>query len=135
MSTPLARINGIGPALRLKFKAAGIRTAAKLLEEAKTAKGRVALAEKTDIDVKDLLEMVNLIDRMRVKGVGQDYSILLAAAGVVTVNQLKYRSPAKLARAMADANAKRKLVRISPSEPTVGRWIEHARKLPLKVSY
>src|SRR5580658_1883321 len=109
MTYPLAHIAGIGPALRLKFKAAGIRTAAKLLEEAKTAKGRVALAEKTDIDVKDLLEMVNLIDRMRVKGVGQDYSILLAAAGVVTVNQLKYRSPAKLARAMADANAKRKL--------------------------
>ena len=37
--------------MRVKFKAAGIRTAAKLLEEAKTAKGRQALAEKTDIDV------------------------------------------------------------------------------------
>jgi predicted flap endonuclease-1-like 5' DNA nuclease len=135
MAYPLAQIAGIGPALRLKFKAAGIRTAAKLLEEAKTAKGREALAEKTDIDVKVLLEMANLIDRMRVKGVGQDYSVLLAAAGVVTVNQLKYRSPAKLAKAMADANAKRKLVRVLPSTPTVERWIEHAKKLPLKISY
>lgn len=131
----LAHINGIGPALRLKFKAAGIRTAAKLLEEAKTAKGREALAEIVGIDGKELLEMANLIDRMRVKGVGQDYSILLAAAGVITVNQLKYRSPAKLAKAMAEANAKRRLVRILPTEPTVGRWIEHAKKLPLKISY
>lgn len=119
----------------MKFKAAGIRTAAKLLEEAKTAKGREALAERVGIDGKELLEMANLIDRMRVKGVGQDYSILLAAAGVITVNQLKYRSPAKLAKAMAEANAKRRLVRILPTEPTVGRWIEHAKKLPLKISY
>ena len=72
---------------------------------------------------------------MRVKGVGQDYSMLLAAAGVVTVNQLKYRTPEKLAKAMAAANAKRKLVRVLPSTPTVGRWIEHAKKLPLKISY
>jgi len=135
MTYPLAQIAGIGPALRLKFKTAGIRTAAKLLEETKTAKGRLALAQKTDIDAKVLLEIANLIDRMRVRGVGQDYSVLLAAAGVVTVAQLKYRTPAKLARAMAQANAKRKLVRVLPSEPTVGRWIEHAKKLPLKISY
>src|ERR1700733_14222751 len=135
MAYPLARIDGIGPALRLRFKAAGIRTAAKFLEAAKTAKGRQALAEKTDIAAKELLAMANLIDRMRVKGVGQDYAMLLEAAGVVTVNQLQYRSPAKLAKAMAEANAKRKLVRVLPSVPTVGRWIENAKKLPLKISY
>jgi predicted flap endonuclease-1-like 5' DNA nuclease len=135
MATPLARIAGIGPNVRLKFKAAGVKTTAKLLEQARTAKGRQELAEKTDMNPKTILEMANLIDRMRVKGVGQDYSRLLAAAGVVTVAQLQFRSPAKLAKAMADANAKRKLVRVLPSVPTVGRWIEHAKKLPLKISY
>ena len=30
---------------------------------------------------------------------------------------------------------KRKLVRLLPSEKAVGRWIENARKLPLKISY
>jgi predicted flap endonuclease-1-like 5' DNA nuclease len=135
MPHPLAQIDGIGTALRLRLKAVGIRTAARLLEEAKSAKGRQTLAEKTEIDVKALLEMANLIDRMRVKGVGHDYSMLLAAAGVVTVNQLKYRSPAKLAKAMAEANAKRKLVSVLPSELMVERWIEHAKKLPLKISY
>jgi len=135
MTLPIAQLDGIGPALRLKLKAAGIRTNEKLLEHAKSAKGRRLLAEKTDIDVQVLLHAANLIDRMRIKGVGQEYAELLEAAGVVTVNQLKYRSPAKLARAMAEANAKRKLVRVLPSVPTVERWIEHAKKLPLKISY
>ena len=135
MTFPIAQLDGIAPTLRLKLKSAGIRTAEKLLDQAKSAKGRRLLAEKTDIDVQVLLHAANLIDRMRIKGVGQEYAELLEAAGVVTVNQLKYRSPAKLAKAMAEANAKRKLVRVLPSVPTVGRWIEHAKKLPLKISY
>jgi hypothetical protein len=36
---------------------------------------------------------------------------------------------------MAEANRKRKLVRLLPSEKLVCRWIEHAKKLPLKISY
>jgi predicted flap endonuclease-1-like 5' DNA nuclease len=135
MTFPIAQLDGIGPTLRLKLKGAGIRTAEKLLEQAKSAKGRQMLAEKTEIDVKVLLHVANLIDRMRVKGVGQEYAELLEAAGVVTVNQLKYRSPAKLAKAMAEANAKRKLVRVLPSVPTIERWIDQAKKLPLKISY
>jgi len=135
MTFPISQLDGVGPTLRLKLKCAGIRTAEKLLEHAKSAKGRQMLAEKTEIDVKVLLHVANLIDRMRVKGVGQEYAELLEAAGVVTVNQLKYRSPAKLAKAMAEANAKRKLVRVLPSVPTVERWIDQAKKLPLKISY
>ena len=54
---------------------------------------------------------------MRIKGVGEDYAGLLQAAGVDTVKELKYRNPAKLARAMAEANAKRKLARVLPSGP------------------
>jgi hypothetical protein len=36
---------------------------------------------------------------------------------------------------MARANRQRKLVDFLPSEKSVQRWIEHARKLPLKISY
>jgi len=36
---------------------------------------------------------------------------------------------------MADANTKRKLVRLLPSEKAVSRWIEHAKKLQLKITY
>jgi predicted flap endonuclease-1-like 5' DNA nuclease len=72
---------------------------------------------------------------MRIKGVGQEYAELLHAAGVDTVNELRYRNPANLAKKMAEANAERKLVRVLPSELMIQRWIEHAKKLPLKITY
>ena len=36
---------------------------------------------------------------------------------------------------MADANTRRKLVRLLPSEKLVAKWIAEARSLPLKISY
>ena len=93
------------------------------------------LAEKTEIDQDELLRVANFIDRMRIKGVGPEYAELLEAAGVVTVRELRYRNPARLAERMTEANLQRKLVRVLPSEQTVGRWIDHAKKLPVKISY
>jgi hypothetical protein len=117
------------------MKKAGIRTTEKLLEAARSLKGRQMLAERTAICHKELLRVANMIDRMRIRGVGQDYAELLEAAGVKTVKELRYRNPARLAEAMARANTERKLVRVLPSEQTVGRWIDHARKLADKISY
>jgi predicted flap endonuclease-1-like 5' DNA nuclease len=135
MSYPISGIEGIAPALRTKLKSVGIRTTDKLLERAKGLKERQELARKIDIDPRILLSIANLADRMRIKGVGEDYAELLSAAGVDTVKELRYRNPAKLAKAMAEANEKRNLVRVLPSELMVGRWIEHAKKLPLMISY
>jgi hypothetical protein len=135
MPSSIADLDGLGPTFAVKMKKVGIRTTEKLLETAKTLRGRQTLAEKTEIDEKQLLRVANLIDRMRIKGVGQEYSELLEAVGVATLKELRYRNPANLAKAMAEANAERKLVRVLPSEHTVERWIEHAKKLPVKISY
>jgi hypothetical protein len=135
MSCPIADLDCIDPDVVDRLKSVGIRTSDKLLDAAKSLRGRKTLAEKTGIDEKSLLSLANKIDRMRVKGIGQDYAKLLQIAGVDTIRELKYRNPKRLAEAMAAANAKRKLVRVLPSERTVGRWIEHAKKLPLKISY
>ncbi len=117
------------------LKAAGIKTTAALLEAARTPKGRQILSQKTGIDQKRILEWANKADRMRVKGLGKEYAELLRIVGVDTVKELKYRNPEKLAQAMAAANKKRKVVRLVPTEKAVGRWIEEARKLPLKITY
>jgi predicted flap endonuclease-1-like 5' DNA nuclease len=135
ISHPIADITGIDGDAVATLKSHGIRTSAKLLEAAKNPKGRKALAEKTGINEKSLLCWANTADRMRIKGVGEEYASLLQAAGVDTVKELKYRNPGKLARAMAEANAKRKLVGVLPSDRAVVRWIEHAKKLPLKITY
>ena len=135
MSYPITDINGIDDNVADSLKAVGIRTTEKLLEAAKSPKGRKDLAAKTDISEKQLLCWANMADRMRVKGLGKDYAVLLQLAGVDTVKELKYRNPEKLAKAMAAANVKRKLVRLLPSDKAVTRWIEHAKKLPLKITY
>jgi predicted flap endonuclease-1-like 5' DNA nuclease len=135
MPSSLSDLDGLGPSFAVKMKKVGIRTTAKLLETAKSLKGRQMLSERTEIDEQQLLRVANLIDRMRIKGVGQEYSELLEAVGVVTLKELRYRNPARLAQAMAAANVKRKLVRVLPSENTIGRWIDHAKKLPVKISY
>ena len=135
MSYPLSAIAGIGPAMTAQLKALGIRTTGKLLEASKTAKDRKNLAEKLDIDEQTVLRWANLADRMRIKGVREPYAELLKYAGVDTVKELKHRNPARLAKAMAEANAKRRLVQLLPSEKRVGRWIEAAKRLPLKISY
>lgn len=135
MSYPITDIGGIDGDVAASLKSAGIRSTAKLLEEARTVKGRKDLAEKTGLSEKQLLCWANMADRMRIKGISKEYAELLQAAGVNTVKELRYRSPANLAKAMAEANIKRKMVRLLPSEKVVTRWIETAQKLELKIKY
>lgn len=117
------------------LKRAGIRTSARLLEAARTPRQRKALAQKTGIDERQILAWASMADRMRVPGLGKEYADLLQAAGVHTVNQLRYRNPQKLAQAMRKINDERKLVRVMPSEQATGRWVDHAKNLPLKIRY
>ena len=135
MSYPLTDIDGIDPEAVSILKTVGIRSTGKLLEAASTAKARKSLAIKTGFEEKQLLCWANVADRMRVRGISKEYAELLQAAGVDTVKELKYRNPANLAKAMADANRKRKMVRLLPSEKVVERWIDHAKSLPLKITY
>ncbi len=135
MPYSLSDIAGIGPEATAALKTIGIRTAERLLEAAKSPKDRQQLAARISIDEKRILRWANLVDRMRIKGVGEDYAELLRAAGVDTVKELTYRNPARLAKAMKEANVKRKLVRVLPSDRAVVRWVETAKKLPLKISY
>ena len=135
MSYPITDVDGIDDDAAARLKKAGVRSTGKLLETASTVRGRKELAGKTGFNEKQLLCWANVADRMRIKGVNRDYSQLLQAAGVDTVKELKYRNPANLAQAMAEANKKNRLVRMLPSEKVVARWIDHAKKLPLKITY
>jgi predicted flap endonuclease-1-like 5' DNA nuclease len=135
MSYPITDIEGIGPAFADRLKGLRIRTTTRLLEAAKSPRGRKTLAEQTGIEPSRILKWANMADMMRIKGIGEEYSELLEAAGVDTVRELKHRNPKNLAQAMAAANARRKLVRLLPSEKAVTKWIAEAKSLPLKISY
>ena len=135
MSYPITDIDGIDGEAAAILKSAGIRSTGRLLEAARTVKGRKMLALKTGFDEKRLLCWANVADRMRIKGIRKEYAELLQAAGVDTVKELKYRNPGNLAKAMAEANKKRKMVSFVPSEKIVRHWIESAKKLQLKITY
>lgn len=135
MSYPLTDIEGIDQEIAAILKSAGVRSTDGLLEAARTLRGRKALATRTGLDEKKVLAWANRADCMRIRGVSKEYADLLHAAGVGTVRELKYRNPGKLAAAMAEANKKRRLVRLLPSEKVVVRWIDHAGRLPQKITY
>lgn len=135
MAYPITEIQGIGTDIAAILKSGGIRTTVGLLRMAKTPKQRLKIAAKTGAPEKCVLDWVTAADRMRIKGVGSEYSELLRAAGVRTVNELRFRNPRRLASVMGEVNTRRKLVRVLPSVNTVARWIETAKKLPPLISY
>jgi predicted RecB family nuclease len=135
MSYPLTHIEGLDVDEMKSLKAAGIRTTERLLESAKNPKGRKQLAAQTEISEKRLLMFANACDHLRIKGMGPGYVTLLREIGVDTVRELRYRKPENLVCAMAEANRRKKLVRLLPSQKLVVRWVEQANKLSLKITY
>lgn len=135
MSYKIETIEGIAASYGAKLRAAGIRTTAAMLERCASRKGRQELAKVTGIDEKNILKWTNMCDLMRVKGVGEEYSELLEAAGVDTVKELRTRKPENLHQAMVEANGRRKLVRQLPGLKQVEAWVAHAKALPAKMEY
>ena len=133
--TNIVNIEGIGPVYAEKLGAAGIKTVEGLLEAAKDPKGRKALAETTGIDDSRILKWANMADLFRLKGVGEEYSELLEAAGVDTVKELKHRNAENLHAKMEEVNAAKKLVRQTPSLKAVADWIEQAKTLAPMLTY
>jgi hypothetical protein len=135
MTYPITHIEGIDADEVRALKSQGIRTTERLLEEAKSWRGRRLLAERCCISEKRLLMFANACDHLRIKGMGRGYVTLLREVGVDTVRELRYRKPENLVKAMAEANKRKRLVRLLPSTKLVVRWVEQANKLQLKISY
>ena len=135
MGYKIEEIEGIGPAYGKRLIDAGLKTTEALLEACATPRGRKDTAEKTGFTEKQLLKWANMADLMRIKGVGEEFSELLEAAGVDTVKELKTRKPDNLAAKMAEVNAEKKLTRTVPSPTTVAKWVEQAKTLPPAISY
>ncbi len=131
----ITAIEGIGPVKAEKLAAANITTVAALLEAGKTKKGRKALAETTGLSEKEILSWVNMADLFRIRGIGEEYSELLEAAGVDTVAELSKRVPANLHAKMKEVNEQRKLVRQLPTENMVASWVEQAKTLDRVIEY
>ena len=131
----MIEIEGIGPAYSEKLSAIGIETIDQYLLAAADRKGRKDLADKTGISPKLVLEWANRADLMRVSGIGEEFSDLLAQAGVDTVNELKFRNPEHLYNSLLEINEEKSLVRRVPSHDDVSAWVEAAQQLPVILTY
>ncbi|MCG8444752.1 MAG: DUF4332 domain-containing protein [Hyphomicrobiales bacterium] len=135
MSYPIADIEGIGPVYAGKLEAAGIKTTGALLKRAASPKGRKDLSSESGLEESQILKWANMADLMRVKGVGEEYSELLEAAGVDTVKELRNRRADNLHAKMVEVNAEKKLVRVLPGLSNVERWVAHAKELDPVMTY
>ncbi len=131
----LEMVEGIGAKYAKDLRKIGVRSTGDLLKKGGTAKGREELVKKSGIGKKLILEWVNHVDLFRIKGVFEEYADLLEEAGVDTVVELAQRNPANLYTAIIETNARKKLVRQTPSEKMVKGWVAQAKKLPRKVEY
>ena len=133
--TKLVEIEGIGETYATKLESAEIKSLEVLLQKGSTKKGRKELEDATGISGKLLLRWINMADLFRVKGIGEQYSDLLEAAGVDTVPELAQRKPENLHGKMVEVNESKNLVRATPSLSAVEKWVAEAKELPRVVTY
>jgi len=129
-------VEGIGPEYARKLGAAGVASTDDLLEKGAKPGGRQSLEAATGIDHSLILEWVNHVDLMRIKGVGSEYSDLLEAAGVDSPAELAQRNAGNLATTFQEVVAARpSIVRRVPSETELQDWIDQSKKLPKVVEH
>lgn len=131
----LSEIEGIGEAYAAKLEKAGVTSLENFLKKCADKKGRKAMAEKTGISEKLILNWVNRADLTRIKGVSTQYADLLEAAGVDSVPELAQRNPENLQAKMAEVNEAKKLVRKIPTVSQVKNWVAQAKELPRVVTH
>jgi predicted flap endonuclease-1-like 5' DNA nuclease len=133
--TKLVEIEGIGETYAGKLQDAGVTSLDDLLKKGATKKGRKEMEDASGITGKLILRWINMADLFRIKGIGEQYSDLLEAAGVDTVPELAQRKPENLHAKMVEVNEQKNLVRALPARSAVEAWVASAKELPRVVTY
>lgn len=135
MSVAVGSVKGVTADLATKLAAEGIKSSDDLLEKCKTAAARRQVASTLGMDPKDLLELANRADLIRIKGVAGAFSDLLENAGVDTVTELSKRVPGNLQAKLAEVNAEKKITSRTPTLEMVTEWVAEAKTLPQMLEY
>ena len=133
--TNLLKVKGIGQKESEKLNKAGIKTTVDLLKQGATKTGRKNISKQAKIRQPKILEWVNRVDLMRVKGIGEEYSDLLENSGVDTVPELAQRKPENLHKKMFDVNKKKNFVKREPPLSKVKKWVIQAKRLKKVVEH
>jgi predicted flap endonuclease-1-like 5' DNA nuclease len=130
MTIVIHKLYGVEPALEQRLKTLGIKDSEDLLRICRSAASITDIAESTGIDCNVLVRLVHRADLARIRGIGEAYTQLLEAAGVVTLYDLATRQPEDLRMQFTRINTERKLVGRVPALAMVNGWVNKARRLP-----
>src|SRR5438034_4418270 len=97
-------VEGIGPVIGEKLRAAGVKDTDALLAHCLTPKQRKELADKCALTEAKVLKFANMVDLYRISGVGSEFSELLEASGADTVPELARRNDYAQRRKEIDAS-------------------------------
>ena len=126
----LEMIKSIGEThCRLLRETCQINSVAALLRAGATRDERGALAERLGVPSVVVLGWVNQADLTRVKGIGQEYLILLDAVGIGTLEHLKRQTAESLHGKMEELNGNDHIVRRLPTLEMVSDWVEQANEM------
>ena len=134
LSYHVSDLDGIGAGHAEILLHAGIRSTDHLIDACRTPRGRKTTASKTGISEEDLLRWTNLAELARIRGIAMQYVVLLSAAGVASVRDLKSCKAGILSQRFRHLNEERHLSKVSPSIAVVRKWIDQAKVLGSKVS-
>ena len=136
MAYKLIEIEGIGAAHAATLQEKlGIKTVEELLELAASKKGRQEVAAQTGIGEDKILRWANMADLFRIKGIAEEFSDLLEAAGVDTVKELSTRVPANLHAKVAEVNEAGGHARRAPNLAEIESWVAQAKELEPMVTH
>jgi predicted flap endonuclease-1-like 5' DNA nuclease len=127
---PIEDVEGVGKAYGQRLRGLGIETTQDLIERGRRAEDRRSIASSISIDEEAILQWTSISDLMRVGGVHSQFSELLEASGVASVQDLAQKDPKTLAATMADVNAREARTHAVPSAETVAHWVDRAKTLP-----
>jgi predicted flap endonuclease-1-like 5' DNA nuclease len=127
MSDPIGDIKGLGPELKAKLEAEGIKNTDQLLERSRDAHQRTELAHKVGSTQVVIKELANRADLMRLNGVGSTYSNLLEEAGVNSCREMQHRVPENLHKTLEEVHVRMKLGIHVPTLAQVTAWVTEAK--------
>ena len=130
----LLSLKSMQEAVVVAFQNIGIETTEQLLERGTTRGARKKLAEETGLSEREIQSWVHRADLLRIKGMGEEYSHLLQAAGIDTMKELSGLLPSSLFSKLVMLNREENYVRRMPSETMVANWVSLAKELSGKVS-
>lgn len=129
-SWPIGKLPRLDKSTRSRLEALGIHTTQDLLQKAKTAVEKSAIAQQVQLKPQQMNKWLIMADLARVESVGCEYCGLLLHAGIASISQLSQMHPQKLHRQILRLQVslfKRK--DCCPPVETVQKWIIDARQL------